>query len=54
MGNTNKVSKDAQVNFRRQLDFIRAISNPDVKDQEPVYPDEPVEIVLQNIESQLR
>jgi hypothetical protein len=43
MGSSNVVSKDAQVNFRRQLDFINSISKPEVLDQDPVYPNEPIE-----------
>ena len=54
MGSATKVNKDAQVNLRRQLDFIKSISNPDAPDQAPVYPDEPIELVLKNIESNLQ
>jgi hypothetical protein len=44
-----KVDPNAQVNFREQLDFIRSVSKPDVKDQSPVYPDEPVEHALEKL-----
>jgi hypothetical protein len=32
MGPANKVSLNGQVNLKRQLDFIKSLSNPDVKD----------------------
>ena len=46
-----KVDANAQVNFREQLNFIRSVSNPDVKDQVPVYPNEPVERALEKLEN---
>jgi hypothetical protein len=44
-----KVDPNAQVNFREQLEFIRSVSKPDVKDQIPVYPNEPVERALEKL-----
>jgi hypothetical protein len=50
----NKVSSNAQVNLKKQLDFIKSFSNPDVKDQVPVDPREPIEIAIKAISNQLK
>ena len=37
---------DGQNNLRRQLEFISKVSNPIVKDQDPINPNAPVEKLI--------
>ena len=41
---------DGQNNLRRQLEFISKVSNPIVKDQDPINPNAPVEKLIFEIQ----
>lgn len=40
---------DVQNNFRKQLEFITKMSNPKVKDSDPIEPNAPMEKKLQTL-----
>ena len=48
------IELDVQKNFRKQIEFITKMSNPKVKDSEPIEPNAPMEKKLEKLTNEIK